>query len=131
MDALIFTIRAFIITVALVLIMQVNVGDERLEYKVADFIRGSVITNSLQGVADGAVKVIRDSWGKVSKGMNSVISRATSSDGPGERSEAIFNWKRSKEVAEEKSRSIKDTIQSRLKEEGIIETKDSQDFKKE
>jgi hypothetical protein len=122
MDSLAFVARAFLITVALVLLMQVNVGEERLEYKVADYIRGSVVTTTVQGVADGAVKFIRNAWNKVSKSLGTGFSNAIrSGNRPGERDEAMLNLERSKEYVKKHAKSARDSVKDYLTEEGLIE----------
>jgi hypothetical protein len=125
MDALIFVGKSFLVTIALVLIMQVKVGDERLEYKVADVIRGSTITHSIQGIADSAVKLIRNTWNKVSGSLGTGFSNAiTFGNRPGERGEEVVNWKRSKEYIKNKASTAKNSVEDHLREEGIIEKKD-------
>lgn len=128
MDAIIFVTRALVITIALVFIMQVNVGDERLEYKVADFIRSSKMTTTLQGVADGAVKLVRNTWNKASKTLNTGFSNAISSGNrPGERVDTVINWERSKEFVKEKAISTRERVENRLRKEGIIQERADKD----
>jgi hypothetical protein len=117
MGSIIFAVKALIITVAVILLMQVEFGGEKLEYKVADYVRASVISHTVQGVADGAVRVIRDGWKQISIGVNKVVSRAAKSDRPGERAEKFFDFKRQKDSIQEKSQSWFEHLDSRLENE--------------
>lgn len=71
MDEVKFALKAFLATVAIVLVMQVQVGNESLETKADFWIHTSAVPRYLQGVADGAVKALKTASKTVSEMIGS------------------------------------------------------------
>jgi uncharacterized metal-binding protein len=59
MDFLFF-VKTFFLTVAVVVLMQVNIGEKSLESHAMTFVQSSAIVAPLNGVAKGAAKLARD-----------------------------------------------------------------------
>lgn len=59
MKELFFVTKVFIFTIALVLVMQIKVGNSTLENHAHFMIQESVITEQIQVIADGAAKITR------------------------------------------------------------------------
>lgn len=59
MDFLFF-IKAFLLTLILVLLMQIQVGERTVESHTMGWVQSSVIIMPLNNVAQGAAKMIRD-----------------------------------------------------------------------
>lgn len=59
MDFLFF-VKTFFLTIAIVLIMQIQVGSTSIENHAMSFVQSSVIVAPLNSVAKGAAKMIRD-----------------------------------------------------------------------
>ena len=68
MDFLFF-IKTFLLTVAIVVMMQIHVGDRSLENHAMSFVQSSAIVAPLNNVARGAAKFIRDITQTVSSRM--------------------------------------------------------------
>lgn len=60
MSEIFFCIKSLVLTVALVLVLQVQVGDRTLENHAMAWVYTSQVTAPLNGVARGAAKLIRD-----------------------------------------------------------------------
>jgi hypothetical protein len=59
MDVLFF-LKTFLLTVAIVLVMQIRVGERSLESHAMSWVQSSVVVAPLNGVAKGAAKMARD-----------------------------------------------------------------------
>ena len=55
-----FFVKTFFLTIAIVLIMQIQVGSGTIETHAMSFVQSSSITAPLNMVAKGAAKMIRD-----------------------------------------------------------------------
>jgi hypothetical protein len=75
MDEVKFVLKAFVATIAIVFVMQIQVGNESLETKADFWIHTSSVPKYLQGVADGAVKALKTA----SKSASEMIGSATGS----------------------------------------------------
>lgn len=67
MSEVLFFIKISILTVALIFLMQVEVGGRSLELHAQRFVYTSPIVAPLHSVARGAAKVTRDTYAKISK----------------------------------------------------------------
>ncbi len=59
MDFLFF-IKTFFLTIAIVLVMQIQVGDHSLESHAMGWVQSSAVVAPLNMVAKGAAKLVRD-----------------------------------------------------------------------
>jgi hypothetical protein len=59
MDVLFF-VKTFLLTIAIVLLMQVHVGERSLEAHAMSWVQSSAVVAPLNGVAKGAAKMARD-----------------------------------------------------------------------
>lgn len=59
MDFLFF-VKTFFLTIAIVLIMQIQVGSASIESHAMSFVQSSAVVGPLNTVAKGAAKMIRD-----------------------------------------------------------------------
>lgn len=60
MTDVMFFVKSFILTVALVLVMQINLGERSLETHAMSFVQSSAVVAPLNMVAKGAAKMVRD-----------------------------------------------------------------------
>lgn len=132
MGSLIFFIKTMAITLIVVVLLQIKVGNETLEDKTLHFVYTSDLTTPLREAAEGGVVFIRDLWNKIAGNINTEFSRAIESKNrPGERRIGI-NLERSKEYLKEKSQRAAEVVKDRaesaarnireeFEREGIIE----------
>lgn len=57
---LMFFVKSFILTIAIVLLMQIRVGSGTIETHAMNFVQSSMIVSPLNTVAKGAAKLVRD-----------------------------------------------------------------------
>ncbi len=62
---LFFLVKTFVLTVAIVLMMQIKVGERSIESHAMGFVQSSTIAAPLNSVARGAAKLINDFTEKV------------------------------------------------------------------
>jgi hypothetical protein len=55
-----FFIKSFLLTIAIVLVMQIHVGERTLESHAMSWVQSSYVVAPLNGVAKGAAKMARD-----------------------------------------------------------------------
>lgn len=60
MADLFFVVKAFLFTLALVVVLQIRIGEETIEERSHEFIQNSAIHRTLGKVALGAVTVLKD-----------------------------------------------------------------------
>lgn len=60
MGELFFTVKTFILTGAIILCLQIEIGESTLEEKAEDWVRTSPVTKSLNKVARGAAQAVRE-----------------------------------------------------------------------
>jgi hypothetical protein len=60
MSDIVFFVKLFCLTVALVLVMQIQVGDASLETHAMSWIQSSLLVAPLNKVARGGAKMVRD-----------------------------------------------------------------------
>lgn len=57
---IVFFLKTFLLTIAIVLVMQIQVGEKSIETHAMNFVQSSVVVAPLNGVAKGAAKMARD-----------------------------------------------------------------------
>ena len=65
MDFLFF-VKTFFLTIAIVLLMQIQIGRSTIENQAMSFVQNSAIVAPLNNVARGAAKLARDLTNKIS-----------------------------------------------------------------
>ena len=60
MSEITFFLKTFVLTVAIVLVMQIQVGEASLETHTMSWVQTSAIVAPINAVADGGAKVVRD-----------------------------------------------------------------------
>lgn len=117
MGSLIFIIKSFVITVFVILMLQIKIGDRTLEYRVDDMVRRSGIEQPAQYLADGLVRFVRNTWRSLTGTMNNDVSRLLNSrNAPGSRQPDI-DLRRSAEYIKEQAEKAKEGIEERLRKE--------------
>lgn len=96
MDFLFF-IKTFILTVAIVLVMQIQVGDRTLETHAMSWVQSSAVVAPLHGVARGAARVIHDISDQTHEFIHNNISKNKKEDARVKR-ESSFRWSNTKET---------------------------------
>lgn len=86
MDFLFF-IKTLFLTVALVLIMQIRVGDHTIEAHALSWVKTSAVVSPLNHVARGGAKLLRDLTQRLSNGMNSPDKKEKTQEAP-----SNFRW---------------------------------------
>lgn len=120
MGDLFFAIRTFFITLVVVLILQVKIGDFTLEERSMSWVRSSAFVGQLQQMADGAVVVINSGLDKVKVLFSSKASKEfKKADVPGYRE--LISLERSKEYLVDKAKVAK-----KVAEDAIEQTVDQQ-----
>ena len=87
MDAVVFVLKSFVVTVAVLFLMQIRVGNSTVERKTLAWMRQSVVVDGLRYVADGAVTL-------TSKGYKAVHALVSSPNGSLTTAEASrgYSW---------------------------------------
>ena len=70
-----FFVKTFILTVAIVLVMQIHVGERSLETHAMSWVQSSSVTEPLHGVARGAAKVVHDLSHQVSNIIHDNVNK--------------------------------------------------------
>lgn len=103
---MIFFIKSLLFTFLLVILLQIRVGDFTLEERATLWAQKSVLIQPLELVAQGATKVVRDSWRRVTGNINTRFWQSVSNHNqPGAR-RLVPELKRSQEYIEEKVRKL-------------------------
>ena len=106
-----------VITLVVVFFMQIQIGQNTLEQHAMYWVHESTITMPLQEVADGATKVIRDAWKKVTRGIKSdFFDSLSSKNKPGSRSLDI-DVERSKKYIKEQAKKAAQKLEAEFAEE--------------
>lgn len=80
MTDMMFFVKTFLLTVVLVLAMQLRVGRHTIEHHAMSFVQSSAIVAPLNGVANGAAKMVRDITDHVSNRVKSNTRKSTRSE---------------------------------------------------
>jgi hypothetical protein len=100
MDFLFF-LKTFILTIAVVIVMQIQVGDRSLETHAMGWVQSSGMSAPLSDVARGAAKMTRDFTGKISAMIRDNVSKNKKEDSRIKR-ESSFRWLHSSKNSEPK-----------------------------
>lgn len=96
MDILFFA-KTFALTIAIVLVMQIEVGSRSLENHAMSWVQTSSITAPLHGVARGGSRLVRDVSSKVSNAIFDNVDKNKKEDSRLKR-ESSFRWFHSSKV---------------------------------
>ena len=122
MGDFLFVIRTFIVTVVVLLILQVKVGDFTLEQRSMNWVRSSVVVSHLQEVADGSIVFIERNFKKLKAYVSSRSKEKAKEEIKAHRT--LINFERSKEYLTEKAKVAKkvvsDTVNSAVKSVGEV-----------
>jgi hypothetical protein len=127
MSDIFFFLRVMAITLVVVLLMQIRLGSSTIEDHALNFITSSTITKPIDDVAAGAVKLIRNTWSKFTRSINTSFSNAMRSDNqPGSRNLGL-TMQRSQEYVKEKAAKTNESAHEiyREHEPQIEQAKDS------
>ena len=90
MDFLFF-VKTFVLTIAIVLVMQIQVGNRSLETHALGWVQSSDVVGPLQGVARGAAKLTHDFTHKLSDVIHDNVSKNKKEESRLKR-ESPFHW---------------------------------------
>lgn len=62
MSEALFCIKTFVLTIAIVIAMQIQVGERTIEDHALSWVQTSPVVRPLNGVARGAAKLAQDGW---------------------------------------------------------------------
>jgi hypothetical protein len=60
MNDFLFFIKAFLLTLVLVLLLQIRIGEQTVEAHTMGWVQSSVVVTPLNHAAQGAAKIVRD-----------------------------------------------------------------------
>lgn len=121
MDSIRFFIKTLIVTMCAVLFMQIHWGATTIESQTMSFLTSSALVKPIEETAGGAVVLIRNTWSKVTKSINTNFSNALRRENqPGSR--GIFNFERSKEYVERKAERASEVVsEAAANPQGVID----------
>jgi hypothetical protein len=90
MDILFF-VKTFVLTVAIVLLLQTPVGDKSLETHAMTWIQSSAVVAPLHSVARGAAKVVHELSHQVSGYIHDNVNKNKKEDSKVKK-ESSFHW---------------------------------------
>ena len=103
--------KSLAITLIIVFLLQIRVGNSTLEEKAMFWIHDSYIMAPVQKAAEGAVLMIRDSWNALTKNINTKYADSVKRENqPGFRDVKI-HFDRSKAYLEEQARKAAEQLQ--------------------
>ena len=76
MNHLIFTLKSFLTAVALVILLQIKIGQGTIEEHTTGWFQNSAIISPLYGVVNGGAALINDLWIRVSGGIHQQLNEA-------------------------------------------------------
>jgi len=121
--------KSIILTLVIVVILQIKVGEFTLEQSVVHWAQQSSIITPVQQVADGGLKVLRELWHNTLGKINSkFFNQIDNSNTPGHRSLGI-TLQRSKEFFKEEAHRAKAAVKERADKLKEISQKQIKNFK--
>lgn len=121
MGDLFFLIKTLIGTFVIVVLLQIKVGNSTVEHYVMDWIHNSEMAEPIQEAAHGGVVFIRESWKKLTAGIDTGFSKSLNRDNiPGSRSLGI-SMERSKAYLREQAQRATDKIKAEVAEQSADE----------
>lgn len=113
MDAAFFIFKSFIVTIVVLLVLQIKIGQYTLEDNLDHAVRSAGIIQPAQEFADGIARFTRNTWSSFVGG----VDRTFSIDDRKPR----INFERSRAYLKEKASQTNRDVQSKLRKEGILE----------
>jgi hypothetical protein len=86
-----FFVKTFVLTIAIVLVMQIPVGNSTLETHAMGWVQSSGVGDPLHGVARGAAKMVHDLSHKISDAIHDNVNKNKKEDSRLKR-ESSFHW---------------------------------------
>ena len=100
MTEIVFFFKLFLLTVAIVLVMQIKVGERSVESHAMGWVQTSALVAPMNSVASGGAKAVRD----LTDYVNSSISKNSHKPKKEEKkSSSSFRWSHIRTAPEEKS----------------------------
>ena len=112
MDAVIFVAKSFIVTVAIVMVLQLKIGGTTIENSIDRNVRNTGVIDLAQEFADSTSRVIRNSWTGFVGGVNKTFNlerRASSGSG-------ALSFDRSREYLSEKAETARTKVKKEIEE---------------
>ena len=91
MSEFIFFVKTFVLTIAIVLVMQIQVGERSLEVHAMSWVQSSAITTPLNGVKRGAAKMVHDLSHRISETIHNNVSKNKKEDAHLKK-DSPFHW---------------------------------------
>lgn len=89
MSELFFVVKLFLLTVAIVLVMQIQVGDRSLESHAMNWVQSSTLVEPMNAAARGGAKLVRD----LTRSIEARVNKNTGKHGKEEKkSSSSFRW---------------------------------------
>lgn len=127
MSDLLFIIRMVIITVVVVLLMQIKIGPATIEQHSTEWLHTSSVVTSLQGVSEGAVKILTQTYKTIVTSLDTNIGKVFRKDEmPGTRA-AAFGFQRSAEFMKNEDAKKKATEAMEAAKEELSEAETDAD----
>lgn len=110
MGDLFFFAKMIVITVVVVVLMQIKIGDSTLEYKFLNWVHTSTALEPMQQAAQGAVAVVREVWKKVTDRFSDNVTKTfDKANQPGSR--LNITLKRSQEYLQQQAEKARQKLQ--------------------
>ena len=117
MDAVVFVLKSFVVTIAILFLMQIRVGNSTVERKTLAWMRQSVVVDGLRYVADGAVSITSKGY----KAAHALVSspNGSSPNGSSTTAEASrgYSWEIKRSDAYTKQEAKKKELEKAFNEE--------------
>ena len=125
MGDLFFVLKTFIGTFLLVVLLQVKVGQETIEYHVMNWIHDSPMTEPIQEAARGGVVAFRELWKKLTSGIGTEFSKTLNRDNvPGSRSLGL-SLERSQAYIKEKAQQAAELAEKEARARDWVPSKET------
>lgn len=89
MSEFFFFMKLFLLTIALVLVMQIQVGERSLESHAMGWVQTSALVQPLNSIAVGGAKVIKDLTAKISGSVSQNSGKKKKEE---KKSSSSFRW---------------------------------------
>ena len=111
MGEMFFIAKSLVITVVVIVVMQVKVGETTIEQKTLHWIESSPVVLPVQEVALGGVKVVRETWKKIFGNLNNKFwNSVDQQNAPGKR-DLKFTLERSEEFLRRQADKLQEKAQ--------------------
>ncbi len=112
MFQLISIVKSLVLTLFIVLLLQVKVGDSTLEERAVFWFRSSPLVRPMQRVVDGGVRVLQQSFGRLT-GLFDWSLKGQLRQQPGHR-DLNFQLERSRKYIRERAEQVARKVESQL-----------------